>query len=228
MIRFSRELELITPCFLGGAEPNARAEVRPASIRGQLRWWFRVLGGFKSLSGRGHNLRQQEDLIFGGAADADSHAGLITIRTSGLASTGAVRDDKGMDATIYNERGYLLFPLRATDQGRTSHARAVFNPDLQSHCPTLTLTLLWRGKHSLRNDLECLVQVRGTRIPRLPRQTRNGGLGRKKLLTLRKFPHARYPRRSMPLPFPLPSTSARCLAPRRKALETLPACCCPC
>ncbi len=37
-------LELITPCFCAGAD-QAKAEVRAPSIRGQLRWWFRVLGG---------------------------------------------------------------------------------------------------------------------------------------------------------------------------------------
>jgi CRISPR-associated protein Cmr1 len=38
------ELEFITPCFSAGAD-QAKAELRAPSIRGQLRWWFRVLGG---------------------------------------------------------------------------------------------------------------------------------------------------------------------------------------
>ena len=37
-------LELITPCFCAGAD-QARAEIRAPAIRGQLRWWFRTLGG---------------------------------------------------------------------------------------------------------------------------------------------------------------------------------------
>lgn len=37
-------LEFITPCFSGGAE-SSRAELRPSEVRGQLRWWFRALGG---------------------------------------------------------------------------------------------------------------------------------------------------------------------------------------
>lgn len=44
MKRESFHLELITPCFCAGADP-AQAEIRAPSIRGQLRWWFRVLGG---------------------------------------------------------------------------------------------------------------------------------------------------------------------------------------
>jgi hypothetical protein len=37
-------LEFLTPCFCAGAD-QAVAEVRAPSIRGKLRWWFRVLGG---------------------------------------------------------------------------------------------------------------------------------------------------------------------------------------
>jgi hypothetical protein len=37
-------LEFITPLFSRGAYDD-RPEIRPASIRGQLHWWFRALGG---------------------------------------------------------------------------------------------------------------------------------------------------------------------------------------
>ncbi|ADC88644.1 CRISPR-associated RAMP protein, Cmr1 family [Thermocrinis albus DSM 14484] len=37
-------LEFVTPAFIGGADPE-KAELRPASIVGMLRWWFRVLVG---------------------------------------------------------------------------------------------------------------------------------------------------------------------------------------
>jgi CRISPR type III-B/RAMP module RAMP protein Cmr1 len=50
-------LKFLTPCFCAGANP-AKAEVRASSIRGQLRWWFRVLGG----------TAEQERDVFGGVA----------------------------------------------------------------------------------------------------------------------------------------------------------------
>jgi len=50
-------LELITPCFCAGANQSI-AEIRAPSIRGQLRWWFRVLGGNA----------KDEALLFGSAA----------------------------------------------------------------------------------------------------------------------------------------------------------------
>ena len=38
-------VELTTPGFLGGADPSQDCEWRAASVRGQLRWWFRAVAG---------------------------------------------------------------------------------------------------------------------------------------------------------------------------------------
>jgi CRISPR type III-B/RAMP module RAMP protein Cmr1 len=35
--------EFITPCFCGGAD-QSKPELRTQSIRGQLRWWYRICG----------------------------------------------------------------------------------------------------------------------------------------------------------------------------------------
>lgn len=63
-------LELITPCFCAGAD-QAKAEIRPSSIRGQLRWWFRTLGGTKN----------EESSIFGSINDKKGSASALIIRT---------------------------------------------------------------------------------------------------------------------------------------------------
>lgn len=47
--------QLIMPCFCAGANPET-PELRAASFRGELRWWFRCLGG----------TREQEKAVFGG------------------------------------------------------------------------------------------------------------------------------------------------------------------
>ena len=57
MIRQTYTLELITPCFCGGADPS-RAEIRSASVRGAIRWWFRAVG----------NSSAEEADVFGSAA----------------------------------------------------------------------------------------------------------------------------------------------------------------
>lgn len=72
MIRKIYTLEFITPCFCAGAAP-AKAEIRAPSIRGQLRWWFRALGGTAS----------DEGAVFGSVA-GDAKASALTIRLDGI------------------------------------------------------------------------------------------------------------------------------------------------
>lgn len=65
-------LKFITPCFCGGASPIV-AEIRAPSIRGELRWWFRCLGGSAA----------QERTIFGGVAGTAAASSLL-VRVSGI------------------------------------------------------------------------------------------------------------------------------------------------
>lgn len=70
------DLELITPCFCAGADQGV-AEIRPASIRGQLRWWFRALGGNS----------KDEASIFGSAAGDSGNGSRIRITVSDVKPT---------------------------------------------------------------------------------------------------------------------------------------------
>lgn len=63
------KLEFITPTFLSGAEQN-RAELRVPSIKGELRWWFRVLGA--------NNVEERE--VFGGIAKNEQLSSKVIIR----------------------------------------------------------------------------------------------------------------------------------------------------
>ena len=56
------DVEIVTPCFLGGARDQA--EWRGASIRGQLRWWFRAVAGAR-FAGDLDKVREAEEEIFG-------------------------------------------------------------------------------------------------------------------------------------------------------------------
>jgi hypothetical protein len=62
MLRQTFKVELVTPCFLGGAK--GQAEWRGASIRGQLRWWFRAVAG-AGFAGDLDKVRAAEEEIFG-------------------------------------------------------------------------------------------------------------------------------------------------------------------
>jgi len=53
--------ETITPMFLAGADGNT-PELRPPSIKGALRFWWRAMNGHLDLK----TLKEQESLIFGG------------------------------------------------------------------------------------------------------------------------------------------------------------------
>lgn len=63
------DLEFLTPCFCAGADQR-RAELRPSAIRGQLRWWFRALGGKLA----------DETAVFGGVHAHQPVASSILVR----------------------------------------------------------------------------------------------------------------------------------------------------
>lgn len=99
MITRTYHLEFLTPCFCAGAHP-ARAEFRPAAIRGQLRWWFRCLGGCVS----------EERVTFGGVHGDTPAASTFLIRTQMQTDTG--QRDWHSPSNIPNQglepRAYLL------------------------------------------------------------------------------------------------------------------------
>ncbi len=63
MYRTEFTLEAITPVFMRGAD-QTKAEIRAASIKGLMRWWFRALAGSyfgDDIAG----LRKAEEYVFG-------------------------------------------------------------------------------------------------------------------------------------------------------------------
>lgn len=90
---YSNKLEFITPAFLAGANQN-EPEVRPASIRGELRWWFRVLGG----------KRQEEARVFGGVHDG-TEASAAVVRVSDVKIQ---RGDEIQFGTM-SSKGYIYY-----------------------------------------------------------------------------------------------------------------------
>ena len=158
--------DIITPCFCGGAEPGKQAEIRAPSIRGQLRWWFRTLGGFKSLAGSGMTVRQQEDMIFGTVAGGEGRAGKLLVRVSGLEPSRDVVSDSEMNARPGSERGYLLFPLRPerpVQPQERRRDRGVFNKGFVDGAgtPSFSLHAVWRGDPRIVGDVRNLVAVLG-------------------------------------------------------------------
>jgi CRISPR-associated protein Cmr1 len=115
IIRETREYELITPLFGGGAE-NKKADeisiIRATEIRGHLRFWWRATRGgqFSTIE----ELKKHEDAIFG---STEKHSPLqieIEIMNRGNAFPNQP-DYNGNLQTIGNVRSpfsYVSFPLR--------------------------------------------------------------------------------------------------------------------
>lgn len=78
MERTTLHLEIVTPCFLGGADQTSTAEWRAASVRGQLRWWFRAVAG-GAFDGDLKRVRRAEAALFG----STKQASLLRVRTLG-------------------------------------------------------------------------------------------------------------------------------------------------
>lgn len=68
--------EVVTPMFLAGAD-GIELDLRPPSIKGAMRFWWRSMNGYLSIS----DLRKQEADIFGGTDEKVGRSKLL-VRTS--------------------------------------------------------------------------------------------------------------------------------------------------
>ncbi|MDW8381478.1 MAG: type III-B CRISPR module RAMP protein Cmr1 [Verrucomicrobiota bacterium] len=146
--------ELITPCFCGGAEPEKQAEIRAPSIRGQLRWWFRTLGGFKSLAARGISVRDQEALIFGTTAGKQGQAGKLIMRLTSPQPPSQPTNADDLRAGMDTPLGYALFPLRPF--GGSDGKRGKIAEGAQ-----VCVSVLWRGEANLWDSVRALLAIWG-------------------------------------------------------------------
>ena len=83
------EFEIVTPMFIGGAEPQStNPTIRPPSIKGALRFWWRALAWKNCLKNSNNNqvealkmLHQKEAELFGLAAnDNQAGQGIISLK----------------------------------------------------------------------------------------------------------------------------------------------------
>lgn len=88
MKRIEAKFQVVTPCFLGGANHEEEAELRLPSIKGALRFWWRALnysqiakGAQKRNNGIIANLREKEGKLFG-TSDQDQGQSSLIMRLS--------------------------------------------------------------------------------------------------------------------------------------------------
>lgn len=152
-------VELVTPCFLGGARDQA--EWRGASIRGQLRWWFRAVAGPR-FEGDLEKVRAAEEEVFG--STRTSSAVRVSPSRGPAAETGEsaealLRDEVSTEelakrwgkdkdrATVHRLRlsnSPNSNPLHYLAYGPVTHGNLV-RPVLPSRIP-VSFTLLWVRK----------------------------------------------------------------------------------
>jgi CRISPR-associated protein Cmr1 len=142
------DLELLTPCFAGGAQPETAVELRASSMRGQLRWWFRVLGGFASLGQR--PLIDQESMVFGWGHGKRRLASPLILRVETL--------EKARSCQVIKNAGQTPIPSQAAQYllpYLEHRARAAWLPPL----PKFKLHAWWLGEPRLEADVRALLHV---------------------------------------------------------------------
>lgn len=116
--RLSVELVSTTPIFGGGVvagQPDERVPIRVPSIRGHLRFWWRVL----QVPGMpADEMRARERELFGGAAGDEGAASDVIVTVSGVQPT-----EPDLSKPSFNSAdGYALFPARG-EKGKPDKPR---------------------------------------------------------------------------------------------------------
>jgi len=70
-MQWTLTLRVFTPLVMAGAEQQGLAEWRAASVKGVVRWWFRIAGGSRS----------DEERLFGAVGQGGARASLLTVET---------------------------------------------------------------------------------------------------------------------------------------------------
>jgi CRISPR-associated protein Cmr1 len=123
------QYEIVTPMFIGGAHPNDAPEIRPPSVKGALRFWWRALQWGTCLKDANGDtclalkaLYQQEATLFGAAVEENRYGqGLCLIKlkqvqTQGIEENWPRNNDAGA--------GFLGYGLDATQNGNP-HRRGI-------------------------------------------------------------------------------------------------------
>ncbi len=128
----SVKLRVVTPLFMGGADPRGHApELRSQSVRGALRWWLRALLGGTGWAGSSFSdtgrLWQEEAKVFGSADAQFGGASPVKLTLTDMTSARDIRTvtKEGRDRRQIVGRDYLLYGMH---QQGDLQARQYFQP----------------------------------------------------------------------------------------------------
>lgn len=122
------EFEIVTTVFCAGADQNGPSEIRPFSIRGALRWWYRAIDG---------NFLEKEPKIFGSTTGTGQSSPIT------LAMARWIQEDASLEKILRPEKAresgaaYLGYTLYLG----SNHRKAVLPSNHR-----ITITLKWNWK----------------------------------------------------------------------------------
>jgi CRISPR-associated protein Cmr1 len=107
--RVEASYRVVTPMFSGGARPAA-AELRLASFKGVLRWWWRALAWSRH-GGELSKIKAQEDALFGSAARGQGKVVMRLLRSTEptvLSPPNVLRQAAGTNASVVGDGARYL------------------------------------------------------------------------------------------------------------------------
>jgi CRISPR type III-B/RAMP module RAMP protein Cmr1 len=114
-------LRIISPAFVGGAEPNEPAELRAAGIRGALRAWYRLLVGPAVAAGLvASHAHLRESRLFGGTGKGEGQ-GLVSLSLLNPPTPGDLPWDTRTHRNRQPGLAYLGFSLDMGNNNRKAY-----------------------------------------------------------------------------------------------------------
>lgn len=126
--RITATFEVVTPLFLGGADPASTVELRPPSIKGALRFWWRALA-WRRHNGDLDAIRKEEQEIFGTAGDDHGRLGQASfgLRARWLAEPNRLAE-KGPRSLTSGKSGASYLSYGIINRGQGNAPRPCYQP----------------------------------------------------------------------------------------------------
>jgi CRISPR-associated protein Cmr1 len=128
------QLRVVTPLFMGGAEPRGNpADVRALGVRGALRWWLRAAigggGGAGAAFSDTQALWRAEASVFGVVDSNQSSASPVVVLVQNVqgGSQPLMKDRPVRSGTPFNGRDYLLYGMHG-NRNNPAEARQYYPP----------------------------------------------------------------------------------------------------
>lgn len=130
------ELRIVTPVFCAGADQNGPSEIRPFSLRGALRWWYRAIDG---------DFFAKEPLIFGATAGGGKASPISLQLGSWVATQSSLKNQLRPENAKTSGAAYLGYTFYLSKNDR----KAILPTD-----DLVPLRLKWNWKPTLERDRE--------------------------------------------------------------------------